>query len=101
MFVVCTTFVCIHRIGRVFTKEAVAQLQSEAGAGSESTGTASTASQLKVSQDEVDVSSQTKSGAGCGGLLWQMAWCPLLQVSHNVYSFGWLHVFCREGVHAQ
>ena len=72
----------------MFTKEAVAQIQSEAGPGSESTGTASTASQLEVSQDEVDVSSQTKSGARCGGLLWQIAWCPLLQVSHVVCWMG-------------
>ena len=74
-FAAWITLLCIHRIGRVFTKEAVAHLQSEAGAGSESTGTASTASQLKVSQDEVDVS-------GCGGLLWRIAWCPLLQVNY-------------------
>ena len=65
------TLLCIHRIGRVFTKEAISQLQSEAVASGESTGTASTARQQN----------KTAKDAGCGGLLWQMAWCPLLQVS--------------------
>lgn len=62
-----TAILC--RIGSVFTKEAVAQLESE--------GTHPTpkARDTDVTQDQ-----DKKSGVSCGGLLWQMAWCPLLQV---------------------
>ena len=71
-------FTC--RIGRIFTKEAVMQLQHETVTSDESNGAASMASCLEVSQDciKMDKSSQVM----CGGLLWQMAWCPLLQVNH-------------------
>lgn len=65
------------RIGRIFTKEAVARLETEAKADNVISGE----SEIEALQGcgGVDKSSQMKSAANSGGLLWQMAWCPLLQ----------------------
>ena len=64
------TGLLIPRIGRVFTPEAVGGLEKEFE------GEGGRAAALPQSDPTL------KPGTGCGGggLLWRIAWCPLLQV---------------------
>ena len=68
-----------HRIGRVFTNEAVEQLHSET---------------VVVKAIQTEQTSLLRSECGCGGLMWQMAWCPLLQVGDSSMDAG----FCGYGL---
>ena len=72
----------MFRIGRVFTDEALAQLEREAKGDSSLEPVAGTVAADEC-RERAGFSGGFAVGGFAGGPLWQMAWCPLLQVGER------------------
>ena len=69
-------FLFISRIGRVFTPGAVGLLKKEFEVeGSKAT--------VHTALPQSEPIMKPVTGCGGGGLLWRIAWCPLLQVKSS------------------